>query len=260
VIYFIRPIIQFFTDFRDSHNMLFSGIKTYLKEIVKLKYEYPNYFDIVNLVNSFPRWQKSLNSKSSPLQEEQPWITFSAIDFLERNITKDMVVYEYGVGGSTLFFVKRVKQLISVEHDNQWFDLVEENIKKKGYMNWKGYLIKPDTFVNHPNVDPSDPDSYTSEDQEFEGKIFKSYAMSIESYPNDYFDLVLIDGRARPSWFKHSLKKIKKNGYLCWDNTERSYYMNAMTLAPLSDFKVFHFPGPTPYTGCFTKTSIWQRL
>jgi hypothetical protein len=42
--------------------------------------------------------------RSSPLEIELPWISYAAIDFLDGYLKPDMTVYEYGSGGSTLFF------------------------------------------------------------------------------------------------------------------------------------------------------------
>ena len=42
--------------------------------------------------------------RSSPLEIQLPWISYGAIDFLDGYLKPDMTVYEYGSGGSTLFF------------------------------------------------------------------------------------------------------------------------------------------------------------
>jgi hypothetical protein len=168
-----------------------------------------------------------------------------------------MKVFEYGAGGSTLFFVKRVKEVISVEHDPNWFALVSKKLKQDGYQNWHGYLVNPTEDNLFFSKNPSNSDSYISKLDNFSGKSFSNYVKIIENYPNDYFDVILIDGRARPSCFKHSILKIKPNGYILWDNTDRDYYFPAMQLAPLS-YSCMDFPGPSPYVNFFTKTSVWH--
>jgi hypothetical protein len=85
---------------------------------------------------------------------------------------------------------------------------------------------------------------------------FYDYATKIESYPDDYFDVVVVDGRARPSCFKHAVRKVKRTGLLAWDNTTRDRYKLAMKLAPDS-FEFLDCPGPTPFLSHYTKTSIW---
>lgn len=239
--------------------MVFLGIKTYIKEAIKFKNDYPDYFKIWDLVKLFPRWREKLDKKSNPLQDEKPWITFSALDFLEKTLTKDMRVYEYGMGGSTLFFAKRVKEIVSVEHDKKWFNLVQETIKKKGYGNWKGYLLEPEITTDKVNIDPSHPDSYTSEDPCFNEKKFINYAVHIDKYSDEYFDLIVIDGRARPSCFKHSLTKVKKGGFIVLDNSERNYYSFIHKSLDNSNWWKNNFYGPGPYGENFWQTSFWNK-
>lgn len=70
--------------------------------------------------------------------------------------------------------------------------------------------------------------------------------------------MILIDGRARPSCFLHAIPKLKVDGYVILDNTERAHYYPAMRLAPES-FEFIDLPGPTPYLLSFTRTSVWHR-
>jgi hypothetical protein len=241
--------------------MVFWVIKTYIKEAIKLKNDYPESFDIWDSIKLFPTWRMSLNKKSNPLQDERPWITFRAIDFLEKTLTKDMRVYEYGMGGSTLFLAKRVKEIISIEHDPTWFNRVKEIIKEKGYNNWKGYLIEPEIIIDPiNNTDPSDPESYISEDKGFNGQFFRNYAMSIDQYSDQYFDLIVIDGRARPSCFKHSLAKIKKGGFIVLDNSERDYYYVIHEALASKNWQKYNFYGPGPYGLTFWQTSFWKKI
>ena len=209
-------------------------------------------------IRFFSAWKRTLNDKLNPINGEYPWITFPAIRFLERTLTKDMRVYEYGIGGSTLFFVKRVGEVISVEHDQEWGHKVTEILHRRNYNNWQIHLIEPIAEAMPLNSDPSDPDAYVSADINFKGWSFKDYASSIDQYPDEYFDLVLIDGRARPSCFKHTIPKVKINGYIMWDNTDRGYYLPTMRSAP-EFFEIKEFPGPSPCVTYFSRTSVWRR-
>jgi predicted O-methyltransferase YrrM len=167
-----------------------------------------------------------------------------------------MLIYEYGAGGSTIFFAKRAREVISVEHDPEWARRVTEVMQKGGYKNCWIQVIEPTLNATFTNGDPSDVNSYTSDDHNFHGRSFKDYASSIDRYPDEHFDIVLIDGRARPSCFKHAIPKVKKHGYVVWDNTDRTYYFPAMQTAPKT-FGFMDFPGPSPYVDLFTRTSVW---
>ncbi len=236
------------------------GLKQYLKGISYLSIEYPLTFRLDQAIAYYPAWRKSnFNVNSSSLVDELPWITFPAIYFLEQFLTTDMKVFEYGMGGSTLFFARRVRELISVDHDLNWMESLSKITQRNKYENCdiRLFLIEAENDDFEFNLDPSHPDSYKSTDPSFIGKNFKSYAASIDNYPDEYFDLILIDGRARPSCFKHSVPKIKKNGVILLDNTDREYY-----LTHLCEFTrnttFLDFPGFAPYLLSPSRTSAWQ--
>lgn len=230
----------------------------YLKEIVKAGLNHRNLPSISELLEQYPRWKKYLVNKDV-FQNAIPWITFSAIDYLDKHLNQKMKIFEYGGGGSTLFFASRVGELVTIEHNDEWFDGLKETMKKNTSIRWKGLLIGPDDGPAIRNLNKADPDSYSSEDENFAGKTFKQYASAIDQYPDEYFDVVLVDGRARPSCLKHSLGKVKKNGLLILDNSDRPYYLERME-SRLGKFKLIsNYYGPTPYATWFTQTHIWQK-
>jgi hypothetical protein len=188
----------------------------------------------------------------TPLSSKTPWITFPAIRFLESFLRPDMRVYEYGSGGSTLFFADRVSKVISVEHNSLWSQQVTKQIQRYGYTNSQILLIPADREPVSDIKDPSDPGAYFSSD----GHYYSQYAMSIREYPAEFFDVILIDGRARPSCFMHALPNIKKEGVIVWDNTDRLHYEPAMRLTPNTMCRI-DLPGSAPCLTGFTKTSLW---
>jgi hypothetical protein len=191
--------------------------------------------------------------------EQQPWIAFSAVSFLKQILTREMRVFEYGTGGSTLFFAKQVKEVVSVEHDKTWSEKVTLAMNNSGYGNWKLHMIEPTSKKLRLTNNPADPDAYTSSNKYFCDQSFENYVRCIDLYPDKYFDIILIDGRARPSCFKHAVAKIKYKGWIIWDNTDRKYYWPTMSSAP-DNFCLRDFVGPAPYVKCFIRTSFWQLL
>ncbi|MFH0879142.1 MAG: hypothetical protein V2A34_05480, partial [Lentisphaerota bacterium] len=67
-------------------------------------------------------WDRSFREMSSVDAGGKPipWITYSALQFLESRIRKDFRVFEYGCGNSTLWWANRVQQVTSCESDEQW--------------------------------------------------------------------------------------------------------------------------------------------
>lgn len=239
--------------------MIFEDVNVYLREAGRLRKTEFEVLPLKDLAVFFLAWRRSLRAHSNALNDEKPWITFAAIRFLERILTRRMRVFEYGSGGSTLFFSRRAGEVISVEHDPSWWENVLERIRSRDHVNVELRLVEPVHDRTSPGKDPSDPGSYISSASAFSEYSFRDYASSIDVYADNSFDIILIDGRARPSCFLHSLPKVKPNGYIVWDNTDREHYHPAMRSAP-EDFAFLDFPGPSPYGKFFTRTSAWQRM
>jgi hypothetical protein len=73
-----------------------------------------------------PRYLRSFNKM--PLELATPWCSYKAIDFLEDHLNACMHVFEYGAGGSTLFFMHRVMQVTSVEAHPEWYENVRRAV------------------------------------------------------------------------------------------------------------------------------------
>ena len=73
-------------------------------------------------VDVFIGWRT--HQSRDTLEAGVPWLPFPVIDWLNDHLTKDMVVFEWGSGGSTEYIAKRVKRIISVEHHPIWFTKV----------------------------------------------------------------------------------------------------------------------------------------
>ena len=146
----------------------------------------------------FSSWLGSVLLGHDALADHVPWITFEARKWLTDYLKPDMSVFEYGSGGSTIFFSKRVKEVISVEHDKYWYHIVSTEIAKEHITNCKLLLREPERGILTKQI-ISDPESYLSALPKYQGMNFKSYATSIREFSDESFDLVFIDGRARPS-------------------------------------------------------------
>ena len=63
-------------------------------------------------------WLASADKKESIDNEGPvPWFTYPAIRMLEKIITPDLRVFEYGSGGSSIWWSERVNEVYSIEHD-----------------------------------------------------------------------------------------------------------------------------------------------
>ena len=198
----------------------------------------------------YPHWASSLDGRRSPLEDGLPWMTYAAIEWLSKNLKPHMKLFEWGSGGSTAFFARRVEKVVTVEHDAQWFNHVAQTIAHHGYANASLSLAEP--------TPPSSSEPwYRSSDHRYANLTFSRYVGSIDCYPDDYFDVVVVDGRARPDCIRHAVSKIKPQGYLLLDNSERDEYERGWDV-------VRHWPsirlwGPGPYNAYAWETRIWQK-
>jgi hypothetical protein len=205
----------------------------------------------------YPQWKKSLMKGVDFVNDRLPWITFHGREFIESLLTLDSLVFEYGSGGSTLYYSARCKYVISVEHDSQWFNAVNAILSRDGISNCHSVLIAPQRD-GYSTSDPADPRGYYSSSDLHQGWNFKRYVAFIDSFPDCHFDFVAIDGRARPSCILHARRKIKVGGYLMLDNSDRPQYEKAKDL--MLGWAKYEFFGPGPYNLYFWETTVWKKM
>jgi hypothetical protein len=228
-------------------------LRSYVRECGRTIREHSRYANRSRFIRDFPRWYFFLLSGSSPIDAEVPWITFGAEEYLADFLTKEMKVFEYGCGGSTLYFAKKARHVVSIEHDTLWAATVNSKLAEHRL----DHLVDLRVYAlgehgSAPLGDPADPDSYISSD--FPGRSLASYVQSIDDFEDATFDLVMIDGRARPACIKHAVNKVRSGGLLVVDNTDRSYYWPAIRKYVCGS--MHDFPGPCPFLPFFPSTTV----
>jgi hypothetical protein len=99
--------------------------------------------------------------------------------FFIENLKKDQDVLEWGSGASTPVIAERVKSVLSIEHNLEWYNKVSSNLPSNGKV-----VYTPTKYPHDWRKDgDGNPDN------------FEDYI----NYPLDKgkFDLIFIDGRAR---------------------------------------------------------------
>lgn len=237
---------------------MFDSLKLYYRLIKRSPVGKRNYF---SLIRNYLPWAKTISKGKSSISDGMPWMTIDAIRFLKNNLTKDMKVFEYGSGGSSIFFSRLSAEVISTEHEKEWFDSVNEKLKSMNLNNWRGIFNPPQTASSGSTDNPEDPRNYSTSDKATINFSFENYVKSIDQFPDGYFDLVVVDGRSRPACILHGIKKLKKGGLILVDNAERSHYQRVISEFITKDFKneVDSF-GPTSYSLEFTSTLIRRKL
>lgn len=208
----------------------------------------------------FSRWRQSCRAGRDALGDREPWITFTARDFLDRSLKPTSRVFEWGSGGSTLFLLERAGEVHTIEHDEIWFGKVQQAVLQRGYKNWNGKLIYPGSCdVSDGKCDPADWRSYQSGDSSLQNCDLAKYVQSIDQFQDNYFDVIIVDGRARPSCLYHAWRKLSAGGLLILDNAEVSYYRPISGLLTANCSQYLSFAGAGPYITTFWLTNAWRK-
>lgn len=181
-----------------------------------------------------------------------PWMNYDAINYIDQMIRKTPRVFEYGSGSSTLYWVGKGAKIVSIEHEASFY----EKLKMKLDANVVYHLIEPQAESVIKTNSPEDPDLYQSSD--YIGYVFENYVKAIDIYQDNYFDVVVVDGRARPSCIKRALPKIRKGGMLILDNSDRRYYTQK-TSSLLNDWSAKIFRGPVRGLSHQEQTTIYIK-
>ena len=205
-----------------------------------------------------PAWLRSRENGHTSLDDREPWITLPAFDFLRRNLDAHFSIFEWGCGGSTAYFSRSCQSIISIEHDPDWAGIVLETLSRLGSTNASVNLILPAPVRDNLPPDPSDPLRYSSSCATYTEYSFREYATAIEQYTGKTFDLIFVDGRARPSCILHALPYVASGGFLLLDNSDRSYYHEQLPTV-LHNWRKYEFPGPFKHSQEFGMTTIWKK-
>jgi predicted O-methyltransferase YrrM len=74
-----------------------------------------------------------------------------------------------------------------------------------------------------------------------------------------YYDVIVIDGRHRNNCMTQSLKRIKPNGIIILDNSDRTEYAQGIRHLTTSGFRMIEFSGFCPIVNFKSKTAIFYR-
>ena len=175
-------------------------------------------------------WIRSLR-EGAPMDAEGrplPWINYPAIDFLVKHVRKDMSVFEYGCGHSTLWWAARVREVIACDHDPDWI----------------------------ARIRPRAPANVTFRHMalEYDG----AYSRVVAEYPGR-FDVVVIDGRDRVNCARHAITGLKPDGVIVWDDTAREEYRPGLDVLAGAGFRRVEFVGIVPTVNEKSETSVLYR-
>ena len=217
------------------------------------------------------QWLKSRRLGANPLTLQLPWITYASIEFLSSTAGRVDNVFEWGMGGSTLFLAKRCRKVISVEHNSRWFEMVRAAIMKNltGFALtrakrrfWK--QVSPELHLVKGELcgDGAIPGS-GSGSHGYEDIDFSKYVNFMDQYPLDYFDFILVDGRARMDCFEKAIPHCRPGGYIVLDNSDYDRYkdrLRGIGMNKLKGWTKVEYLGPGPCAMVIGwRTTVYQK-
>lgn len=203
------------------------------------------------LRRDFGPWCESFRPERSPVRDRVPWITFGCYRHLERTLKAGARVFEYGAGGSTLFFLDRGCTVTTVEHDAAWLDRVRDQIRPGAP--WTFHHVSPCPATEQDR-------DYLSWFPRYRGLSFRPYVHVLDDYPPGSFDVIMVDGRARGPCLALASRLVAADGLLVLDNSERQRYAAAIAAVERDGWRASHFHGPGPYViREFWNTTLFAR-
>ena len=164
-----------------------------------------------------------LNLWRRAMEPAAPWLVLSAVRDLDAAIGPDARGFEWGSGRSTIYFAKRLKTLVSLDHDAAWHPRVQADLKAEGLDGKVELDLRP---RREGAFDPETarPSGWLALGYVPRKPHFADYFDSILKYPDDHFDFVLVDGRARVACILNAIPKVAPGGLLVLDNSDRAEY------------------------------------
>ena len=158
-----------------------------------------------------------------------PWISIPTIEILKEKKLNNLFVFEYGSGNSTIWFSKRVKRIVSIEHDKEWYE----------------YQLKQPKLANTEVF--------------YKELIYNGdYSKEIQKYKN--IDIVLIDGRDRVNCAINSVNSLSSKGVIIIDDSQRENYKEAIIFLKNSGFKELKLVGMNAGRAIKKTTSIFYKI
>lgn len=184
------------------------------------------------------REKRSVDAAGAPL----PWLSYPAIEFISERLNHAQVLYEYGCGGSTVWFAQRCKEIYSVEHHEQWRDEFSKRLPANAQI-----IFKPlGRSVDYLEV------AFTKTSERNE------YADSILSSPRRP-DVAVVDGIFRNACIAAACEAVPETGIIIYDNTDFPEAQEGVIYLKARGWRQLRFVGLSPIFDKLSETSVFYK-
>jgi hypothetical protein len=157
-----------------------------------------------------------------------PWMNYAVINFLDERLNKQLKLFEYGSGYSTLYFANLVDQVVSVEYSPDWYEYLKEKISNNVKLIYQQY---------HENG---------------------AYC-NLVNQQHEAYDVIIIDGRDRVRSAINAIAALSEEGVIIFDDSQREKYFEGINFLLNKGFKKIDFEGIQPAGYHLQRTSIFYR-
>lgn len=119
---------------------------------------------------------------------QRPWISYDAQAILAKHVDRRTRVLEFGSGMSTVWLARRAGKVVSIEHDQRWFDLIQRRMRHLGNAEYR-LAAEHDDYIAVP--------------------------------AGARYDLILIDGPWRLSCAMVAIAHLASGGIIYFDNSDK---------------------------------------
>jgi hypothetical protein len=224
ILIYIGNIISFILDILLLKKpLLYLLFSTTERKVYSLKNE--GYLKDMGWLNSFEKGSP-VGKHNDPL----PWVTYPFIDFIAGRLKKNMDIFEFGSGNSTLYYAYKVGSITTVEHDKEWYQKMESI----------GFPANVHGIYQELKND---------------GKYSNTASLDGKKY-----DIIIVDGRDRVNCVKNALVALKNHGIIILDDSEREEYKSVFSFMEMNEFKKIDFWGVAPGLSYKKNTTIFYRV
>jgi hypothetical protein len=199
-------------------------------------------------------WRNSRSQRRSVDRHGKaiPWLTYPSIAFLDQLDLADKTILEFGGGGSTAYFSRRAKHVLSVELDGLYIDSLRRlNLGNVDFFEWHSCPGPKNLVTALRGLATKDASYESSENIE---KVLNCASRLAELAASA--DLILIDGGPRTLYAEITSQSIKETAIVVVDNTDMPPLLGLTDRFPEKHFLKIPFKGLGPLNAYGWETTI----
>jgi tRNA A58 N-methylase Trm61 len=168
--------------------------------------------------------KKPCRKDGSPI----PWMNYHVIQFLEQRLTRNLSLFEYGSGNSTSFYASLVKNVTSIEMNEQWYEYVRQTIPS----NVRLILFEAGSQENYCEI-------ARQQDQKF--------------------DVIVVDAEKRVDCLKQAPAALTDTGVIILDDADVTNHAEGIDFLVNQGFRKLDFEGLKANSIRAYRTSVFYR-